>query len=188
MEVIWGNFYAGEPEYLPHSFPPTMVKPVLITSFFNTNFMADLNTGISQTVIIHILNNTPIEWYSKSQSCVKTSTYGSEYATARICTDHIVDLCNTLRYISVLLQIFNGTDSSFIFGDNFLVSNSTFMPAGKLQRRFHILNCHLTREAQEEVIIKFVHMNGNDNTADIVTKSQAYNTWFPLMKPLIFWH
>ena len=34
---------------------------------------------------------------------------------------------------------------------------------------------------------KFVHRNGNDNPDDIVTNSCASNTWFPLMKPLIFW-
>ena len=32
-----------------------------------------------------------------------------------------------------------------------------------------------------------MHMNGNNNPDDIVTKSHAYNTWFPLMKLLVFW-
>lgn len=31
-------------------------------------------------------------------------------------------------------------------------------------------------------------MNGNDKPADIMTNSHASNTWFPLMKPLLFWH
>ena len=35
-------------------------------------------------------------------------------------------------------------------------------------------------------MIKFLHMNGNDNPADIVTKSCASNTYYPLIKPLIF--
>ena len=50
------------------------------------------------------------------------------------------------------------------------------MLAGKLQHRSHIINYHHTREAQAKGIIKFVHMNGNDNPADIVTKSRTYNT------------
>ena len=61
------------------------------------------------------------------------------------------------------------------------------MTAGKLQRRSQILNYHLTRESQANSIIKFVHMNVNDNPDDIVTKNRAYNTWFTLMKPLLFW-
>ena len=30
-------------------------------------------------------------------------------------------------------------------------------------------------------------MNGNEKTANIVTKIRAYNTWFHLMKPLLLW-
>ena len=81
----------------------------------------------------------------------------------------------------------NGSDASFMFCDNFLVVNSTFMPASKIQLHYHILNYHYTRESQKKGIIKFVHMNVNDNPADIVTKIRAYNTRLPLMKPLLFW-
>ena len=70
----------------------------------------------------------------------------------------------------------NVTDSSFVFGDNFSVVNLNVMRAGKLQRRSHILNYYRIREAKANGIIKFVHMNGNENPADIVTKSRASNT------------
>ena len=61
------------------------------------------------------------------------------------------------------------------------------MPASKLQHRSHILNYHCTREALAKGIIKFVNMNGNDNTADIVTKIRVYNTWYTPTKPILFW-
>ena len=61
------------------------------------------------------------------------------------------------------------------------------MSVRKLQRCSHILNYHRTWEAQAKDIIKFVHINGNDNPADIVTKICASNTWSPLKKPLLFW-
>ena len=80
----------------------------------------------------------------------------------------------------------NESDASFMFGDFFLVVNSTVITAVKIQHRYHIINYHCTRESQAKDIIKFVHMNGNDNLADIMTKSRAYNTWYPLTKPLIF--
>ena len=82
----------------------------------------------------------------------------------------------------------NGSDASFMFGDNFLVVNYIGMPSGKLQRRYHILDCHGTREAQAKGIIKFLQMNGNENPADILTKIRASNTWFHLIKPLLFCH
>ena len=74
-----------------------------------------------------------------------------------------------------------------MFGDNFSVVNLNIMPAGKLQRRSHIPNYHHTREAQAKAIIKFVPMNGNENSADIVINIGASNTWFRLTKPLLFW-
>ena len=49
----------------------------------------------------------------------------------------------------------NGTDASFMFGDNFLVVNSTVMSDSKLQHCSYILNYHRTRESQAKGIIKF---------------------------------
>ena len=60
------------------------------------------------------------------------------------------------------------------------------MPASKLQRQSLILNDHRTMEAQTKGIIKFVHMNGNENTVNIVTKSLTSNTWSPLTKPIFY--
>ena len=110
IEGKWGNLYAGEPEDLPHSYPPLMSKPILISSFVDSNIMADMTTGKSQTGITNFLNKTPIECYYKIKSCIETATYGSEYTATRICTDHIVDLYNTLCYFGVLLQMVNGSD------------------------------------------------------------------------------
>ena len=81
----------------------------------------------------------------------------------------------------------NGSDDSFMFGDNFSVVKFNDMPAGKLKFPSHIIKYHCTREAQVKGIIKFLHMNGNDNLVDIVTNIRSSNTWFPLTNPLLFW-
>ena len=44
-------------------------------------------TGRSVTGILHLVNGTPFEWYSKKQSTVETATYGSEFVAARIAID-----------------------------------------------------------------------------------------------------
>ena len=163
-----------------------MGKPVMITIFVDANLMADLTTGISHTRIIHLMNKTLIEWKSKSHSGVKSATYVSEYDAAYICTDHIVDLCNTLFYIGVPIHMVNGSYNSWICGDSLLVFNSTVLIDSKTQYCYHILNYHLTKESQAEGIIKFVHMNGNENNANTTIESRVSNTWFLLMKPIIF--
>ena len=74
-----------------------------------------------------------------------------------------------------------------MFGDKFLVVHLTVIPVGKLQRRSQVINYHLNRESQTKFIIKFMHMSINDNPSDIITKSRAYNTWFPLINHILFW-
>ena len=85
----------------------------------------------SHTGIIHILNKTSIDWYYKLQHCVETATYGSKYAAALICTDHIFDPRNTLRYLGVPLQMVNISDALSMFGNKCFVDNNTVVPAVK---------------------------------------------------------
>jgi hypothetical protein len=63
-------------------------KEVVTTSFVDTNLYHDLISGRSVTGCLHMINKTPIDWFSKLQSTVETATFGSEYIVARTCTDH----------------------------------------------------------------------------------------------------
>ena len=72
-------------------------KPVTLTHYVDANLFHDALTGRSVTGILHMLNATPIDWYSKKQSTVETATYGSEFVAARTCVEQIVDLRNTLE-------------------------------------------------------------------------------------------
>ena len=178
----WGHVYGDCREDIPSDMPVPKGKPVLTTSFVDANLMHDVTTGRSCTGVIHMLNKTPIEWFSKRQNTVETATYGSEFVAARIAVDQIIDLRYSLRMLGVPL-----TGPSWMFGDNLSVVNSSTMPNGKLQRRNNILNYHRVREAQAAGIVNFVHMNGKDNPADICTKFRSSREWYQQMKPLIFW-
>ena len=187
MKGIWGNLYVGEPEDLPHLCTIPMGKTILISSLINNKLMADMDTGRSQIGIIHLLKNTPIEWYSKLQYFVEISTYVSEYDANRICNEQIVELHNTISYLGIPLHTVNGSYALYMFGDNFSVVNSIVMLSGKLQYHSHILNYHSTWEYKAKGIIKFLQKNGSEKPVYIVTKSCASNTWFPLMKHTLFW-
>jgi hypothetical protein len=58
-------------------------------------------TGRSVTAILHFLNQTPMDWYSKKQAMVETATFGSEFIAARTTIDQIIDLRMTLCYLSI---------------------------------------------------------------------------------------
>ena len=86
-------------------------------------------TGRSVTGILHMLNATPIEWYSKKQATDETATYALEFVAACICIEQIIDLRTTLRYLGVPIR-----KQSYMFGDNKLAVNSSLIPHAKLHK------------------------------------------------------
>jgi len=90
----------------------------------DANLMHDERTGRSVTGILHFLNATPIDWYSKKITTVETSTYGAEFMSARTsCVEQLVNLRITLRYLGVPIR-----KISYMFGDNESVVNSLMHP------------------------------------------------------------
>jgi hypothetical protein len=83
-------------------------------------------TGRSVTAILHFLNQTPMDWYSKKQATVETATFGSEFIAARTTIDQIIDLRMTLCYLGIPIQ-----EKSYVFGDNKTIidASSTHMPS-----------------------------------------------------------
>eukprot|EP00957_Ditylum_brightwellii_P044782 3397163-Ditylum_brightwellii.AAC.1 len=106
--------------------PEPCGKPVMTTTFVDANLLHNVMTERSCTGIIHLLNKTPIDWFSKRQNTVETVTYGPEFVAASTAVDHIVDLCYTLDMLGVPL-----TGPSWMFGDSLSVVNSATMLSGK---------------------------------------------------------
>jgi len=73
-------------------------------SFVDSNLYHDLTTGRSVKGILHLVNQTPIEWYTRWQPTVETATYGSEFMAARTATVQIMDLRLTMGYLVYLLM------------------------------------------------------------------------------------
>jgi hypothetical protein len=137
--VTWDtSVYGDASEQVPHKFPVPLGKPVVLTHFVDANLYHDWITGRSVTGILSLMNQTPIDWYSKKQSTVKTATYGSEFIASRICVDRAVDLRNTLRYI-VGVPI---RHRDVMFGDNESVVNSSMRLDAKLHKRHNALSFH----------------------------------------------
>ena len=144
--------------------------------------MHDLITGRSVTGILHFINKTPIDWFSKLQATCETATFGSEYVAARTCTDQIIDLRTTLRYLGVPID-----GATMMFGDNETVVNTASVPHSRLNKRHNALSYHRTREAIAAGIPRFFHVRGDTNPADVVSKHWAYPNVWSQLQPLLFW-
>jgi len=184
QNFIWAQtVYGNIEELLPADAPEPLGNPVITTSYKDANLMHDMLTGRSLTGILHFVNKTPIDWYCKKQATVETATYGSEYSAARTCVEQIIDLRNTLRYLGV--PVWN---HSIMFGDNKSVVESSTVPHSKLNKRHTILSFHRVREAIASGMIKFYHINGSDNPADILSKHWTYAAIWKHLQPILFYH
>jgi len=96
--------YGKVKELLPQDAPEPLGNYVTLSHYVDANLMHDIATGRSVTGILHLVNKTPMDWYSKKQATVETATYGSEFVAARICVEQIIDLRNTLRYLGVPIR------------------------------------------------------------------------------------
>ena len=99
-----GTCYAGAKEEIPDDIPTPRGKAIVSTHFVDANLYHDLVSGRSVTGILHMWNKCIIDWYSKLQSTVETATFGSEYVAARRCTEQILDLRLTARYLGVPVE------------------------------------------------------------------------------------
>jgi hypothetical protein len=179
----WASSVYGEVvELVPSDAPVPKGQPVTLTHYVDANLYHDWVTGRSVTGILHFINATPIDWFSKRQSTVETATYGSEFVAARTCVEQIMDLRNTLRYLGVPIR-----GRSWMFGDNESVVNSSAQPHAKLHKRHTALSFHRVREAIAADIVGFFHIPGECNPADILSKHWGYQQVWSLLRPLLFW-
>ena len=176
------SVYGDVCEELPYKPPPPLGKAVVFTHYVDANLYHNVLTGRSVTGILHLINGTPIDWYSKKQATVETATYGSEFVAARTCVEQIIDLRQTLRYLGVPV-----VQKSIMFGDNKTVVDSATKIHAKLHKRHTALSFHRVREAIAAGFIAFYHIPGSLNPADVLSKHWGYSCVWKLLQPLLFW-
>ena len=182
-EYDWAHScYAGAREELPDDAPKPLGKRVITSAYKDANLFHDYVSGKAVTGILHFLNKTPIDWWTKLQATVETATFGSEYVSARTCVEQVMDLRLTLRYLGVPVH-----GPSFMFGDNETVVNTASAPHGRLHKRHNALSFHKVRAAIAAKVIRFHHIPGVANPADVLSKHWDYSSVWPVLQPLLHW-
>ena len=71
QEYDWTiSVYSGACEQIPHDIPKPLGKPVQTTHYVDASLHHDLGTGKAVTAVLHFLNQTPIDAYSKRHHLV----------------------------------------------------------------------------------------------------------------------
>ena len=155
---------------------------MVFTTYVDANLYHDLTTGRAVNGVLHFINKTPFEWFTKKQATVEAATYGSEFVAAKTATQQIIGARLTLRYLGVPVD-----GPTRMFGDNGSVVTSSTMPDSPLKKGHHALSYHLTREAIAAGIVDFHHIPGEYNPSDILSKHWGYSQVWPILNAVLFW-
>ena len=80
---------------------------------------------------------------------------------------------------------FNKT--SYMFGDNKTVVDSGSLPDAEPHKRHTMLSYHCIHEAIASGMVKFFHIPGEINPADILSKHWGHWQIWKQLQPLLFW-
>lgn len=164
----WQEFYPGVEEEIPVNAPKALGKSVQMICFVDSDHAGDLLTRRSRTGVLIYLNRSPILWYSKKQSCIETSTFGSEFMGLKIATDLVKGLRYKLRMMGIPID-----GPTHMRVDNMSVVHNSTVPESVLKKKSNSIAYHYVRENVAARVLKIGYESSETNIADMLTKIQA---------------
>jgi hypothetical protein len=150
--------------------PSNMCEPrgvgMTMRAFVDSDHATDVTNRRSRTGFIVFLNNAPIYWYSKKQTSVETSSFGSEFIAMKQCCEYIRGLRYKLRQMGIAIN-----KHTYIFGDNKSVLVNSSEPHSQLQKKSSSIAYHFVREGVAKGEWRAAYLNTHLNPADLLTKS-----------------
>ena len=74
----WFEFYGDVKEDIPKNVSRALVKGVEVTAWVDADHIGDKLTRRNHTGLLIFVNSAPILWYSKRQTTIESSTFGSK--------------------------------------------------------------------------------------------------------------
>jgi hypothetical protein len=145
---------------------------VIITCFVDANHARNVVDRKSQTGILIFLHNAPIDWYSKQQMTVESSTFGTDFCALRVATEMIESPRYKLRMFRMSI---NGAAN--IYHNNGAVYKNAAIPepAVLLKKKHHSVAYHRCHEAVAAGTIQVAKQGTTKNLADLFTKGVLTN-------------
>ena len=164
--------------------PPNMPTPlgmaIQLTCFCDANHAGNVITRRSQTGILIFANMTPINWLSKKQNTVESSTFGSEF----IALKHATEIIKGLRYKLKMLGVPIDGPTRMLCDSQSVVMNSSF-PESVLKKKHCSIAYHIVRETMAANIIHIYWEKSKSNLADLFTKVLSPETRNRLLKAIL---
>ena len=126
---------------------------------------SDTVTRRSRTGFLVYLNSAPIYWWSKKQTSVESSSFGSEFIAMKQCCEYVRGLRYKLRMMGIPCE-----GPTYIYGDNQSVLANTTIPDSTLKKKSQSIAYHFVREGSARDEWRTTYVNTHDNEADLLTK------------------
>ncbi len=133
--------------------------------FVDASHGSDKITRRSHTGFVIYCNNAPIVWFSKKQSTVESSTFGSELVAMRIAMEQ----CKALRY-KLRMFGFPLDGETMMLGDNESAVKASALVERRLSKKHNAICFHAMREAVAGGWLKVGWEPTGSNIADVFTK------------------
>jgi hypothetical protein len=183
QELDWTCSVYGNVQEVKLTDPPEALgKHVTLSHYLDATAFHDIITGRSVNGMLHVINKTPIDWYSKKQATAQMATHGSKSLETHTSVERDMDQRLKLRYLEVSIRSRN-----CIFGDDKTVVESSIGTRAKLHKSNMAQSFYRVREAIAAKIVGFYHVDGVRNPADILSKHWGYKKVWKLLRPLPFW-
>ena len=166
--TIMRSMYPDAVEDIPPNMPVPLGRAVQINAFVDADLAGELTTRRSQTGILIFLNMAPIIWYSKRQTTVEASTYGSEFVAMRILVEMLIGLRYKLRMFGIHID-----GPCNVFCDNDAVAKTTMRAETTLKKKHLSIAYHKSREAVACGIMLVFYERSGSNLSDLFTKVLA---------------
>jgi hypothetical protein len=153
-------------EELPPNAPTPRGIGFTMRAFVDSDHAGDSVTRRSRTGFIILLNSAPIYWFSKKQTSVETSSFGSEFIAMKQCCEYVRGLRYKLRMMGIPVDF-----PTFIFGDNQSVLANTSIPHSTLKKKSSSIAYHFVREGVAKSEWRTAYLNTHYNPSDMCTKS-----------------
>jgi hypothetical protein len=137
VEYNWSDFYWDEKEAIPPNAPVPLGEPVQMTVFVDADHAGNLMTRRSRMGVLVYLNRSPILWYTKQQSTVEMSLFGSEFCALKTAVEMIKGLRYKLRMMGVEIDC-----PTQVRVDNQLVVKNSSLPESTLKKKSHSIAYH----------------------------------------------
>jgi hypothetical protein len=177
----WSQFYPDARDNIPPDMPEPRGKPVQQTMFVDASHAANVVTRQSRTGVLIFLNRAPILWFSKKQSTIETSSFGSEFQALKVGMELLLGFRYKIRMMGIPLEGY-----AHIKVDNMSVVKNTSVPESQLKKKSNSIAYHFVRQQVAADVARISYEPGETNLADMLTKIQAGTTRQRLARWVMF--